>query len=99
MPGLSREIVKHRLLIKQGLKPCKQPPRRFVPEINLKIKEEIKQLLKASFIETTWYVEWLSNIVPVKKKKGKLTLNRRHRRMNIICLLTICWLIQWLAMK
>jgi hypothetical protein len=29
MPGLSRELVEHRLPIKDGLKPYKQHPRRF----------------------------------------------------------------------
>ena len=31
MPGLSRELVEHRLLIKPGFRPYKQPPRRFNP--------------------------------------------------------------------
>ncbi|KAF2318440.1 hypothetical protein GH714_007634 [Hevea brasiliensis] len=41
-------------------------------KIQLKIKEEIKKLLKIGFIKPTRYVKWLSNIVPVMKKNGKL---------------------------
>ena len=33
MPGLSRDLVKHRLPIKAGFRPYKQPARRFNPSI------------------------------------------------------------------
>lgn len=32
MPGLDRKLVEHKLPIKQGFKPKKQPPRRMAPE-------------------------------------------------------------------
>ena len=72
MPGLKRELVEHRLPIKDGKKPIKQMPRRFAPEILSKIKAEVERLLRCKFIRTTRYVEWLANIVPVIKKNGKL---------------------------
>lgn len=50
MPGLSRDLVEHRLPIMEGYKPYKQPPRRMSAEIILKIKEEIERLLNAKFI-------------------------------------------------
>ena len=49
MPGLSREIVEHRLPIKAGFRPYKQPARKFNPAIYDRIKEEIGRLLKAKF--------------------------------------------------
>lgn len=38
------------------------------------MKEELKRFLflKAGFLRPAQYVEWLSNIVPVMKKKGKV---------------------------
>jgi hypothetical protein len=33
MPGLSRDLVEHKLLIKPGFKPYKQPRRNFNPDI------------------------------------------------------------------
>ncbi|XP_059627432.1 uncharacterized protein LOC132270260 [Cornus florida] len=72
MPGLSRKLVEHRLPIKKDFQPYKQPPRRMSSEVMLKIQEEIERLLKAVFIRTVRYVEWLSNVVPVMKKNGKL---------------------------
>ena len=68
MPGLSQTLVEHQLLIKENVRPIKQAPRRFSPKIVSKIKEEIQRLLKAKFIQTARYVDWISNIVPVLKK-------------------------------
>ena len=74
IPGLSREIVEHRLDIKPEYRPFKQPPRRFNAQIYPRIKEEVERLLEAKFIQPCRYTEWISNIVPVKKKNGKLKL-------------------------
>ena len=70
MPGLDRKLVEHRLPIKQGYKPYKQPPRRMTPELTLKVKEEVEKLLSAGFIRPVRYAEWISNIVPVVNKNG-----------------------------
>ncbi|GKU89741.1 hypothetical protein SLEP1_g3839 [Rubroshorea leprosula] len=72
MPGLDRELVEHRLPINKGYKPYKQPPRRMSPKVILKVKEEVERLHKVGFIRTARYSEWLSNIVPIVKKNGKL---------------------------
>ncbi|XP_020235254.1 DNA ligase 1-like [Cajanus cajan] len=72
MSGLDRELVEHRLPMIPGKKPVKQSPRRFAREVIEKIKEEIERLLKAKFIKTSRYAEWISNVVPVIKKNGKL---------------------------
>src|ERR1044072_8749530 len=72
MPGLSRDLVEHRLPIRPDKRPIKQSPRRFAPEVVLKVKEEIERLLRSKFIRTARYVDWLANIVPVIKKNGTL---------------------------
>ena len=68
MPGLSRELVEHRLPIKAGFRPYKQSARKFNPKTYNWIKEETGRLLKANFIRPCRYAEWISNIVPVEKK-------------------------------
>ena len=68
MPGLSRELVEHRLPIKNGFRPYKQTPRKFNPKMYDRIKEEIGRLLKANFIRPCRYAEWISNIVPWRRK-------------------------------
>ena len=65
MPGLSREIVEHRLPIKPGFRPFKQKARTFRPDLLPRIKDEIHRLLEANFIRPCRYAEWVSNIVPV----------------------------------
>ncbi|CAJ2654731.1 unnamed protein product [Trifolium pratense] len=82
MPGLSRNLVEHRLPLRPDKKPMKQLPRRFAPEIMTKIKAEIERLLKCKFIRTARYVEWLANIVPVIKKNGSLRVFIDFRDLN-----------------
>jgi hypothetical protein len=73
MPGLSHEIVEHRLPIKSGFRPFKQKARTFRPDLLPRIMDEIHRLLQANFIIPCRYTEWVSNIVPVEKKEsGKL---------------------------
>jgi hypothetical protein len=71
MPGLSREVVEHTLLIKQGFKPYRQPPRSFNHDLLSRIKEDIEHLLEAKFIRPCRCAEWVSNIIPVEKKNTK----------------------------
>ena len=40
-------------------------------EVELKVKEEIEKLSKAKFIRPTRYVQWLANIVHVRKRNEK----------------------------
>ena len=82
LPGLDRTLVEHRLPIKKEHIPHQQPPRRMANEVILKVKEEIERLLQAGFIRPTRYVEWLSNIVPVLKKNGKLCVCIDFRNLN-----------------
>nr|CAE04489.2 OSJNBa0094O15.8 [Oryza sativa Japonica Group] len=72
MTGLSRSIVEHRLPIKPGYKPYQQPPRRCKADMYDAIKAEVTRLYDAGFIRPCRYAEWISNIVPVIKKNGKL---------------------------
>jgi hypothetical protein len=57
IPGLSREIVEHRLPIKSGFRPFKQKARTFRPDLLPQIKDEIHQLLEADFIRPCRYAE------------------------------------------
>ncbi|GKV46004.1 hypothetical protein SLEP1_g53027 [Rubroshorea leprosula] len=83
MPGLDRNLVEHILPIRPDFKPFTQPPRRMSPEVTLKVKEEIERLLKVGFIRTSRYVEWLSNVVPVVKKNGKLRICVDFSNLNL----------------
>ena len=82
MSGLSRELVEDQLTIKANAHSMKQASQRFSPEIIHKIKNEIHHLLKAKLIGTTRYINWLSNIVPIMKKNGKLRVCIDFRNLN-----------------
>jgi hypothetical protein len=83
MPGLDHSIVEHRLPIKPGFKPYKQPPRKiYKNEVLADVKKEIERLLDANFIRPCRYAEWISNIVPVYKKNGKMRVCIDFRYLN-----------------
>ena len=75
--------MEDRLPIKLEFHPSKQPARRMSKEVELKVKEEIEKFLKAKFIRPTRYVQWLTNIVTVMKKNGKLRVCLDFRDLNI----------------
>ena len=72
MSGLARSIVEHCLPIKRGYRPYQQGARRCNPKVLPDIKAEITRLIEANFIRQCRYAEWISNVVPVYKKIGKL---------------------------
>ena len=74
--------MEHHLPIKLEFHPFQQSPRRMSKEVDLKVKEEIEKLLKAKFIKPIRYVQWLANIVPAMKKKGKLRVFVNFRDLN-----------------
>jgi hypothetical protein len=83
MPGLDRSIVEHRLPIKPGFKPYKQPPWKiYKDEVLADVKKEIERLLDANFIRPCRYAEWISNIIPVYEKNGKMRVCIDFRDLN-----------------
>jgi hypothetical protein len=83
MPGLDRLIVEHRLPIKPGFRPYKQPPRKiYKDEVLTDVKKEVERLIEANFIRPCRYADWISNIVPVYKKNGKMRVCIDFRDQN-----------------
>ena len=48
----------------------------------MKIKEKVEKQLKAGFLTTIAYLDWVANIVPVPKKDGKVCMCVNHRDLN-----------------
>jgi hypothetical protein len=89
--------VEHRLPIKPGYRPFKQAPRRIKPKVMEDIKIEIIRLHEAKFIRQCRYAEWVSSVVPVYKKNGKMRVCIDFRDLNKAtlmnaypCQLTLC---------
>jgi hypothetical protein len=71
MPGISTEVIAHKLNVNPSISPIKQKRRVFAPERNAAVMEEVDKLLMAGFIREVYYPEWLANVVMVKKSTGK----------------------------
>jgi hypothetical protein len=83
MPGLDRSIVEHRLPIKPGFRPYKQPPQKmYKDEVLADVKKEVERLIEANFIRPCRYAEWVSNIVPVYNKNRKVRVCIDFRDLN-----------------
>jgi hypothetical protein len=71
MPGIDPSIIVHQLNVDPSCRPVKQRRRTFAPERNQAITNEVQKLLKVGFIREVDYLEWLENVVLVKKANGK----------------------------
>jgi len=70
------------LPIKSGFRPYEQPARRCNPNILPDIKDEITKLIEAKFLQQCRYAEWISNVVPIYKKNGKLCVCIDFRNLD-----------------
>ncbi|XP_059428507.1 uncharacterized protein LOC132162267 [Corylus avellana] len=85
MPGIDPKDIVHHLNIDPKVKPVKQKRRKFAPDRNMAIAEEVGKLLKAQFIEEAHYPDWLSNVVMVKKSSGKWRMCVDFTDLNKAC--------------
>ena len=86
MPSLDPRLVVHSLNVDLGIRPVVQSARVFHTEIEAQIIQEVKKLLTASFIKPIQHPKSFSNIVPVKKKNGKICCCVDFRNLNKACL-------------
>ncbi|XP_074301115.1 uncharacterized protein LOC141632467 [Silene latifolia] len=71
MTGIDASIITYKLNIDTSFKPLQQKRRKFAPERNTIINEEVDKLLDIGMIREVMYLEWLANVVVVQKKNGK----------------------------
>ncbi|KAH9802528.1 hypothetical protein KPL71_001423 [Citrus sinensis] len=67
MPGIDPEVACHKLTIRKGARTVRQKRRCFNQEMYEAINGEVEKLLKAGFVREVNYLEWISNVVLVKK--------------------------------
>ena len=57
----------------------------FAPEHNRAITKEVEKLLEADFIKEVFYLDWLANIIMVKKSNGKWRMCVDFTDLNKAC--------------
>jgi ribonuclease HI len=85
MPGISTEVMVHKLNVNPSIYPVKQKRWVFAPERNAAVMEEVDKLLTAGFIRLVYYPEWLANVVMVKKFTGKWRMCVDFTDLNKAC--------------
>ncbi|XP_058111159.1 uncharacterized protein LOC131254174 [Magnolia sinica] len=71
MPGISPDVMVHRLNVDLDHKPVKQKRRLFDAKRYEAIVDEVSILHDAGFIEEVHYPDWITNVVFVKKANKK----------------------------
>lgn len=70
MLGIDPNVICHKLHREQNFKAIFKKKRNHGPEWGKIIETEIEKLKNAGFIMEFFHLEWLSNVVLVKKKNG-----------------------------
>ncbi|KAM1451565.1 hypothetical protein ACFX2I_038655 [Malus domestica] len=74
MPGISPDIICHRLSIDPKTKPVRQKIRSYDTERDKAMKGEVEKLKGIGFIHEVNYPTWVANVVLVKKNPTKESL-------------------------
>ena len=82
MKGIHPSIASHRLNVFPAARPVRQKIRRFHPDRQEVIWNEIDKLLEAGFIREVSYPDWLANVVVVPKKEGKWRVCVDYTNLN-----------------
>ncbi|KAL3696451.1 hypothetical protein R1sor_010527 [Riccia sorocarpa] len=82
MKGVPPKICQHKIKLLPSAKPLVQRPYRMNPNYAETVKKEIEKLKEADFIYPVKEYDWLSPIVIVPKKNGKLRVCVDYRKLN-----------------
>ena len=76
------KIIQQVIPIKAGVKHYQQSLRKMYPKLEPLIQSEVKKLLDAKIIFKVRHLEWVLNLVPVRKKSGEIRLYVDFRNLN-----------------
>ena len=85
MPGISPEVITHKLNILPTVSPVRQRTRLLDKERADAILEQVSKLKQQNFIRTIYYPVWLANPVLVAKKDGKWRMCIDYTNLNKAC--------------
>ena len=82
MKGLHRTYYQHQIHLKHDARPRQQCRYRMNHNYAAKVKEEINKILHVGFIRPMKHATWLSPIMVIAKKNGKLRVCVDYRKLN-----------------
>ena len=85
MLGIDPSIVEHEIQTYPDVKQVQQKLRPFSSRKEAVVKAEVEKLLKVGFIYLIALTEWVSNPVPVDKKKGTIRVCTKFHNLNKSC--------------
>ncbi|XP_057760155.1 uncharacterized protein LOC130980501 [Arachis stenosperma] len=85
MPGISPDIICHKLATNKTSRPIAQKKRNLGTEKSKAALEETEKLLKANFIKEIRFTTWLSNVVMVRKNSSKWRMCVDFSDLNKAC--------------
>ena len=85
MLGIDLLIIVHKLNVSPSFSPIQQKKRVFAQERDKAIVDEICKLQEADFICEVYYLDWLANVVMVKKANGKWRMCVDFTNLNRAC--------------
>jgi hypothetical protein len=75
-------IMEHKIPLKPSVKPFRKKLRQINTILLPMIEKEVKKFLYSKIIVPLRYFEWVSNLVPVRKKNGEIRLCVNFRNLN-----------------
>ncbi|KAK0585896.1 hypothetical protein LWI29_035946 [Acer saccharum] len=85
MLGIDPKVISHCLSINPEFRPVKQKRLLFNPERSTEIRNEVGKLLSAGSIREVKYLEWVANVVLVKKKNDQWRMCVDFTDLNKAC--------------
>ena len=85
IPGIDPSVITHRLNVSPSSKPVRQKKKVFAPERDNAIKDKVQKLIVAKFIREVHHLDWLANVVMVKKINGKWRMCVDFTDLNKAC--------------
>ncbi|XP_072077808.1 uncharacterized protein [Arachis hypogaea] len=73
MPGISPDLMSHRLAVDTKAKPVAQRRRKMSSDRAAEVKKQVKALLEANFIRELPYTTWLANVIPMHRPDEEKT--------------------------
>ncbi|CAL8993945.1 unnamed protein product [Prunus brigantina] len=85
MPGISSDVISHKLSISPSFKPVRQKRHSYDTERYEAMKTEVDKLQAIGFIREVTYPIWLANSVLVKKSGGTWRMCQDYTNLNKAC--------------